>query len=207
MTYGYIRVSTDKQSTKNQHFEISRYAKSHGMHIDRWIEETISSRKPLKERKLGKLVANMGKDELLVVSELSRLGRSMFEIVGILNLCMQKGMKVYAIKEKYELGNTINSKVLAFAFGLAAEIERSLISQRTKEALFRKKSEGIHLGRPKGHKSHHLKLSGKEGIIENLLEKHVSKTKIAARFHVVRNTLRHFIDEMHNNPPHYISHA
>ena len=140
MVYGYIRVSTDKQNTENQRFEILKFADSRKFKVNTWLEETISSKKKLEQRKLGQLLKSLKKNDTLVVSELSRLGRSLMEIMTILNSLMEKSVKVFAIKEGYELGNNINSKVLAFAFGLSAEIERQLISQRTKEALARKKS-------------------------------------------------------------------
>src|SRR6266498_1989713 len=147
MYYGYIRVSTDKQTTANQRFEIEKFCKENLLVVNEWVEETISSTKKLEERKFGYLLNKMVKGDKLIVSELSRLGRNLMQIMRILHDCMEKDIKVFAIKERYELGNNINSKVLAFAFGLSAEIERNLISQRTKEALARRKNEGIKLGR------------------------------------------------------------
>ena len=114
-------------------------------------------------------------------------------IMEILNVCMTKECKVWTIKDNYRLGEDIQSKVLAFAFGLSAEIERNLISQRTKEALARKKAEGIVLGRPKGRKSSKVKLSGKEEVIKVLLEEGVSKSEIARIFKVNRMTVDSFI--------------
>src|SRR6185437_9983954 len=139
MNYGYIRVSTDKQTTENQRFEIGKYCIEKNTKIDEWIEETISATKKLSDRKFGSLLAKMQKGDQLIVTELSRLGRNLMQIMSILHVCMERDIQVYTIKERYELGNNINSKVLAFAFGLSAEIERNLISQRTKEALARKK--------------------------------------------------------------------
>ena len=110
----------------------------------------------------------MKKEDILICSELSRLGRSLLMIMGILNQCMQNEIQVWTIKDNYRLGNDISSKVLAFAFGLSAEIERNLISQRTKEALARKKAEGVILGRPIGSKSAKTKLTGREKKISNL---------------------------------------
>src|SRR5699024_2051589 len=129
---------------------------------DKWIEETISGTKQVEERRLGQLLKKMEKDDILVCTELSRLGRNLLMIMGILNECMNRDIQVWTIKDNYRLGNDINSKVLAFAFGLSAEIERNLISQRTKEALARKRAEGVILGRPKGSKSKKVKLSGRE---------------------------------------------
>src|ERR1044071_1641139 len=135
MIYGYIRVSTDKQTTENQRFEIEKFSLGRSFCIDEWIEETISATKKLEDRKFGMLLKRMQKGDQLVVTELSRLGRNLMQIMSILHGCMENDIKVFTIKEHYELGNNINSKVLAFAFGLSAEIERNLISQRTKEAL------------------------------------------------------------------------
>ena len=165
MVYGYIRVSTDKQTVENQRFEIENYCKERGMIVGSWIEETISGTKKVDERKLGKLLNKVKKDDIIICAELSRLGRNMFMIMSILNYCMENGIKVWTIKDNYRLGDDLTSKVLAFAFGLSAEIERNLISQRTKEELARKKSEGISLGRPIGRKSSHYKLTGKENAI------------------------------------------
>ncbi len=193
MNYGYIRVSTDKQTTENQRFEIENFSSLKSYTINEWIEETISGTKKLEDRKLGKLLKKMIKGDMLIVSELSRLGRNLMQIMSILHFCMERDIMVLTIKEHYELGNNINSKVLAFAFGLSAEIERNLISQRTKEALARKKAEGIILGRPKGRKSSYVKLSGKEEVIQKMLAKKMSKCAIARRLEVHRITLTKFI--------------
>ena len=197
MTYGYIRVSSDKQTVENQRFEINNFCEKNGLHIDGWIEETISGTKNYNKRELGKLLKRVQKDDLIVCAELSRLGRNLFMIMEILNLCMTKECKVWTIKDNYRLGEDIQSKVLAFAFGLSAEIERNLISQRTKEALARKKAEGVVLGRPKGHKNapEKYKLSGKESLIRELLKAGVSKRKIAKICKVDRNTLARYLKE------------
>jgi len=194
MNYGYIRVSTERQNTENQRFEILNFAESKGILIEKWIDETISATKKLDERKFGKLLKKMKKGDQLIVTELSRLGRNLMQIMKILHDCMERDIMVYTIKEKYELGNNINSKVLAFAFGLSAEIERNLISQRTKEALARKKAEGMILGRPKGRKSSHVKLTGKEKEIQALLNKNVSKSAIGRIMGVHRLTVTKFIE-------------
>lgn len=195
MVYGYIRVSSDKQTVENQRFEISRFVDRQQLHIDGWIEETISGTKNFDKRKLGILLKKVTKDDLIICAELSRLGRNLFMIMEILNICMSKECKVWTIKDNYRLGEDIQSKVLAFAFGLSAEIERNLISQRTKEALARKRSEGVVLGRPKGRKSSHTKLSGKEEVIKELLLQGLSQVKIAKIFKVNRMTLSKFIKE------------
>jgi DNA invertase Pin-like site-specific DNA recombinase len=193
MIYGYIRVSTDKQTTENQRFEILKFTDEKNLRVDRWIEETVSSTRKLSERKLGTLIERMREDDTLIVSELSRLGRSLLEVMSILHTLMEKDVKVFTTKERYELGNNISSKVLAFAFSLSAEIERSMISSRTKEALARKKSEGKRLGRPKGKLSAVTKLTGKDDLIREYLEKNIPHSVMARLLGVTRLTVRHYI--------------
>jgi len=193
MIYGYIRVSTDKQTTENQRFELLKYAAEKKLHIDRWIEETVSATRQLSHRKLGSLLNNMQEGDILLVTELSRLGRSLLEVMSILHTLMEKEVKVYTTKERYELGNNINSKVLAFAFSLSAEIERSMIASRTTEALARKKSEGARLGRPTGKLSSVTKLSGKDDLIREYLQRNIPQTVIARLLNVNRLTLRSYI--------------
>ena len=199
MIYGYIRVSTDKQTVENQRFEIEKYCEKKQLRIDRWIEETISGSKDYSKRLVGKVLKRISKDDILICSELSRLGRSLFMIMEILNVCMKKECRVISIKDNYKLGDDIQSKVLAFAFGLSAEIERNLISQRTREALALKKKEGVTLGRPKGSKSSHLKLTGCEDKILKYLTEKKSKSWIARKMGVHRNTLAMFTKRMNIN--------
>lgn len=193
MTYGYIRVSTDKQTVENQRYEIIRFAEAQGLTIDGWIEETISGTRNYDKRKLGELLDDVQAGDLIICTELSRLGRSLFMIMEILSLCMTKECVVWTIKDGYRLGDDIQSKVLAFAFGLSAEIERDLISQRTREALERKKAEGVKLGRPRGARSKQVKLSGKEEAIRVLLDEGTSIAQIARLLHCDRSTLSRFI--------------
>jgi DNA invertase Pin-like site-specific DNA recombinase len=195
MTYGYIRVSTDRQTVDNQRFEIERFCSKNGLTVGQWIEETISGTKSPEKRLLGSLLSGAEKGDLIICSELSRLGRSLFMIMSILNQLMLNGVRVWTIKDNYHLGDNIQSKVLAFAFGLSAEIERDLISQRTKEALARKRSEGVVLGRPLGRKSSRVKLSGHEKEIQALLDERVSKSAIGRIFGVNRMTVDSFLKE------------
>ena len=195
MIYGYIRVSTDKQTVDNQRYEINQFCERETIVVNKWIEETISGSKNVEERKLGKLLKKMKRDDILICSELSRLGRNLLMIMGLLNKCMNRDIKVWTIKDNYRLGNDINSKVLAFAFGLSAEIERNLISQRTKEALARKKAEGVILGRPRGSKSSKTKLSGQEKKIQELLGKNVSYSAIGRILGVHRLTVSNFVKQ------------
>jgi DNA invertase Pin-like site-specific DNA recombinase len=193
MIYAYIRVSTDKQTTENQRFEILKFTDEKKLSINQWVEETVSSTKKLKDRKLSSLIEKLSSKDILIITELSRLGRSLMEVMSLLHQLMEKGVKVFTTKERYELGNNISSKVLAFAFSLAAEIERSMISQRTKDALARKRSEGKSLGRPKGTLSKNTKLSGKEDMIKQLLSKNIAISAIARILGVHRLTLNNYI--------------
>ena len=171
MIYGYIRVSSDKQTVENQRFEISNFCRRENLIIDGWIEETISGTKNYDKRKLGALLKKVGKGDIIICSELSRLGRNLFMIMEIHNICMSKDCRVWTIKDNYRLGDDIQSKVLAFAFSLSAEIERNLISRRTKEALAKRKADGVKLGRPKGKKTadEKHKLHYKESLVVALL--------------------------------------
>ena len=198
MIYGYIRVSSDKQTVENQKFEIEKFCEKEKLEIDGWISETISGTKNYDKRKLGKLLKKICPGDLIICSEISRLGRSLFMIMEILNICMMKECRVWTVKDGYRLGEDIQSKVLAFAFGLSAEIERNLISQRTKEALARKRAEGVVLGRPKGSsRPEHFKLYGKDDVIRELLILGNSKTSIANSLRVNRNTLLNYINKNH----------
>ncbi|MCL2444033.1 MAG: master DNA invertase Mpi family serine-type recombinase [Treponema sp.] len=195
MTYGYIRVSTDKQTVDNQRYEIEQFCLKNNIKIEKWIEETISGNKLPEKRLLGSLLAVVKEDDLIICSELSRLGRSLFMIMSILNQLMLNNVRIWTIKDNYRLGDNIQSKVLAFAFGISAEIERELISQRTKEALARKKAEGMVLGRPYGRKNTRVKLSGYEQEIIMLLDKKVSKCAIGRIYGVNRMTVDTFVKQ------------
>lgn len=177
MYYAYTRVSTDHQNVENQRHEINSFTTKQNIQIDKWIDETISSRKPLQERKLGKLLKKIKKDDILIASELSRLGRNLLEVMGILQQCLEKGCQIWTLKENYRLGADIQSKVLAFAFSLASELERQLISERTKNSLQRLKDEGKQLGRPRGFT--YKKLQKQHNKIKALLDKNISKAEIA----------------------------
>ncbi|MFI3241326.1 MAG: recombinase family protein [Alphaproteobacteria bacterium] len=190
---GYIRVSSNKQTTEHQKFEIKKYAKANNITINRWVEETISSRKSLNKRKLGTLLEELQEGDMLISTEISRLGRSLLEVMKILENCLSKGCKIITIKENYSLGNDIQSKVMAFAFGLSAEIERNLISQRTKASLDSVRANGKKLGRPLSAQSKKLKLAKNSRKIKNLLDKGLSQRKIAKILDVQTITLRRYL--------------
>ena len=194
MIYGYIRVSSDKQTVENQRFEINKFCEKKGLKIDDWIEETISGTKNYSKRRLGNLLKKVSKDDIIICSELSRLGRNLFMIMEILNICMSKECRVWTIKDNYRLGDDIQSKVLAFAFGLSAEIERNLISQRTKEALARKKADGVKLGHPKGFRCRlNPKCASKHEWIIKKLSIGMEKTVIAKKLKVSKTTLYRYL--------------
>ncbi len=193
MIYGYCRISTEHQVVSNQKHGIQAFADENNIQISKWVEETISSRKPLNERKLGKLLKKLKKGDILIATELSRLGRNLLEVMGILQNCLEKECQIWTLKENYRLGADIQSKVLAFAFSLASEIERQLISDRTRESLKRVKAEGKHIGRPRG--STYRKLAKKHNKIKELLDKHVSKAEIARLLGCDWNTLHRYIKE------------
>ena len=190
---GYIRVSSNKQTLQHQRFEIENFALKNGIKIDTWVEEQISSRKALDKRQLGELLNNLQENDVLITCEISRLGRSLLEVMKILETCLNKNCQVWTLKENYRLGNDIQSKVLAFAFGLAAEIERNLISQRTKSSLANIKASGKKLGRPFKAETKKLKLSKNQKRIQALIKKGVSKSQIAKIFGVERATLRRYM--------------
>lgn len=176
--------------------EIANYAENNGLKIDEWVEETISSRKTLNKRQLGQLLERLQEGDVLITSELSRISRSVPETFLILQTCLNKNCQVITIKENYHLGSDIQSQVLAFAFGLAAQIERDLISQRTKCSLASKKEQGIKLGRPLGAATKRLKLAKNLHRIKDLLAKGLSKSQIAKILGVQRMTLSRFILKM-----------
>lgn len=180
MIYGYIRISTDRQTLENQEFEIRNFAQNQNLQIDRWVKETISGTKDFEKRELGRLIRRLKKSDILICSEISRLGRNILQIMTILNICIQKEVQVWTIKDNYRLGADIQSKVLAFAFSLSAEIERNLISQRTKESLARLKAGGKKLGRSFGSRNKKHILDGKEQDIVALLKKAFPKPELPA---------------------------
>ncbi|MFT4060149.1 MAG: recombinase family protein [Legionella sp.] len=150
-TIAYIRTSTDKQDLNNQKLEIFEFAKKNKLEVDDFIEMTISSRKTSKERRIDEMLSVLDDADTLIVTELSRLGRSTAEVIGLVNELIKKQVRVIAIKQNLDMKqHDMTSKVMITLFSLFAELERDLISLRTKEALANKKAQGIQLGKPKG---------------------------------------------------------
>jgi len=196
MVYAYIRVSTSKQDVENQRFEIDRFAKEKGLKVNTWVSEVISGTVSTKNRKLGSLLKKTKSGDILILTEVSRLGRSLLEVLTVLNQCVQKKYNLYTVKERYELDNSISSQMLAFAFGLMAEVERNLISMRTKEALARRKAAGQRLGRKKGGKNVRYKLDDKEKLIRSMLSQGCSKASICRKLKCNAKTLDNQLKRM-----------
>jgi len=182
-----------KQTCSNQHFAIKEYAKRNKLKVDKWVEENISSRKPLSKRELGVLMGKVVAGDTIIITEISRLARNLYELAGILQDAINKDVKVISIKENYAFKNDLQSKIMAYTFGLAAEIERDLISNRIKMSLDKLKKQKVKLGRPFGAQSKCLKLSKNRRKIKDLLEKGVSQAKIAKILNVHPTTMCRFL--------------
>ena len=195
MIFAYIRVSTELQSYEGQRYEIEQWVSRRQWVIDKWVQEKASGTKALKKRTLDSLLKRMKKGDTLICTELSRLGRNMMMVMSILNTCSQKGIKIYSIKDSFELSDSLNAKIIAFAFSLAAEIERNLISQRTREALAAKRAAGVKLGRPFGKSRERKRFEQKEAYIRAQLAQGVTIGSLAEELHVHRNTLSRYLNE------------
>lgn len=192
MTYAYLRVSTDSQTIENQKLEIKKYCREHRIYHVQYFSDVKSGTVDFKKRELKTIIDNLNRDDLIIVTEISRLGRSISMIFEIMQRILDKGAKLIALKNNFVLNeDDIASKVLIFAFGLSAEIERNLISERTKLGLQRAKQQGKKLGRPKGYKVKPKLQKYKKEIIELL--KTETKTYICKKFNVSFPTLQNFI--------------
>ena len=192
-TVAYLRVSTADQDLEKNKADILAFANNRRFGTVDWVEEKVSGKVSWKNRAIKDTIDTLGKDDRLIVSELSRLGRSMLEIMEILSVAKEKGISIYAVKGGWELNGTIQSKVMAMAFSIAAEIERDLISKRTKEALQARKAQGVKLGRPKGPGK--SKLDDHRDEIVALLKTGVPKTKVAGKYGVNTTTLYNWIEK------------
>lgn len=193
MVVAYLRVSTEKQFLANQREELLRFAEKNGLQIDKWYTETVSGSVRSKDRKLSGVLNRMQRGDSLIVTEISRLSRTMLEIMTILNSCIKKEIVLYSTKEGYVFQNDMNSKVLGVAFGLMAEIERNLISMRTKEALARRRQEGVKLGRKKGTcPAMRVLRENKRRLIKDA-QRGVSCSELARQMGVSRTTMHRFL--------------
>ncbi len=192
--WGYIRVSTEKQTAENQKLAILEFANKNKMSIDHWIDVEVSSRKSAKARRIDELLASLNRGDTLIVAELSRLGRSVGQIAMIADELVKNEIKVIFLKENIRLNGKpdMQTKAMITMFSLFAEIERDLISERTKEDLARARAEGKQPGRPKGSLGK-SKLDGKETEIKNYIEKGVTKANIAKIYSVSWPAIGNFI--------------
>lgn len=192
MVIAYLRVSTGRQHLENQEGEIKQYADSRGMVIDHWVTETVSGKAQRKDRLLGRVVRKLKKGDVLIVTELSRLSRSLHEIMEIMKLCVDSAVAVHSTKDGYVFDDSINSKVLSFAFGIAAELEHKLNSQRTREAMALRRAEGKHMGRKQGACPKMKRLKSHQQEILDMLSFGTSIKKICEKFGISYETFRQF---------------
>jgi len=195
----YLRVSTTDQDLEKNKFDILQLANEKGLGQVQWVEETVSGRVSWHKRKIAQVVEQLQNGDTLIVSELSRLGRSMLECMEILSIAFQKGIRLYAVKGDWRLDDSIQSKIVAMAFSMAAEIERDLISQRTKEALAARKKAGITLGRPKGIGKSKLDRFCPE--IEALLANGSKQSFIAKRYATTESNLSRWLKKQRGARP------
>jgi DNA invertase Pin-like site-specific DNA recombinase len=188
-------VSTDKQDLENQRFEIERFCQQRGYVVDQWDQEVVSGTIKVKDRKLSEVLDQLDTGDTLIVSEVSRLSRKLSTILVTIEGLVERGVKVVSVKEGMVFDGGLNSQIIAMAFGLAAQIERSLISARTKEALARKRAEGVQLGRPVGSsKPEKLKLHGQDERILRYMDRHVPMAVIARLLDVNVKTLQSYVE-------------
>jgi DNA invertase Pin-like site-specific DNA recombinase len=197
-TIAYVRVSTNGQDVASQRLAIHEFAHRHGFQIDDFVQIQASSRWSPAARGVEQLLAHVATGDTVIVSELSRLGRSLGQIIQTVDQLLKRHIRFIAIKENIQLAGAhdMQTKVMVTLFGLFAELERDLISARTREGLAAAKTKGKRLGRPKGAVGK-SKLNGREAEIRLLLEKEVSWTSIAKIMGVARSTLQHFVHSRH----------
>jgi DNA invertase Pin-like site-specific DNA recombinase len=190
-TIAYLRVSTLDQDIEKNKADILHFANHHDLGKVHFVEEIASGRTPWQARRIAQVLEELQTGHVLIVAELSRLGRSMLECMEILALATRKGIRVYSVKGNWQLDQSLQSKIIALAFSMAAEIERDLISQRTKEALRFKKAQGLPLGRPRGPGKSKLDTFRPE--IESLLANGSTQKFIAQRYHTTEANLHHWL--------------
>jgi DNA invertase Pin-like site-specific DNA recombinase len=190
-TIAYLRVSTLDQDLEKNKADILRFANDHALGQVHFVEEFASGRTSWRARRIAGILEESKAGDALIVAELSRLGRSMLECMEILALATRQGLRVYAVKGNWQLDQSLQSKIIALAFSMAAEIERDLISQRTREALRFKKAQGFPLGRPRGPGK--SKLDPFRPEIESLLANGSTQKFIARRYHTTEANLHHWL--------------
>ena len=192
-TIAYLRVSTLEQDLDKNKSDILFFANENNLGKVHFIEEKVSGAIHWKKRELGSIIDSLSTGENLIVSEFSRLGRSMLECMEIITLCLEKKINLYAIKGAWKLDNSIQSKIMAMMFSIASEIERDLISKRTSEALRARKAKGLPLGRPKG--TGKSRLDEYKVEIAALLNNGSSKVFVAKRYKTSVGNLYHWLEK------------
>jgi DNA invertase Pin-like site-specific DNA recombinase len=190
----YLRVSTQEQDTEKNKADILKFANDRKFGNVEFVEERVSGTVSWRNRKIKTVIDELCADDRLIVPEISRLGRSMLEIMEMLSIAKERGISVYAVKGPWELNGSIQSKVMAMVFSMVSEIERDLISSRTKEGLRHAKASGKQLGRPKGPGK--SKLDQFKPEIQALLDNGTTKTFIARRY---KTTLPNLFNWMKKN--------
>lgn len=192
--YAYLRVSTNQQDVDNQRYGILEYANQRNLGHLEFVADSVSGQKRWRERELGKLLTEKARTgDMVVFAEISRMARSTLQVLEILECCMQRELSVHIAKQRMVLDDSMPSRITATVLGLAAEIERELISLRTTEALAKRKAAGKTLGRPKGRQSASLKLDAKEQEIRMYLAKGISKRSIAKLVDCAPSTLYNWL--------------
>lgn len=196
MIYCYLRVSTDSQDVESQRIGIEEFCRCRGWSELQWVSDNgVSGTKDPSKRLLGKLLKKAASGDCIVAAEISRIGRKLDMILNVIKDCSERGIKIYTVKDRYVLEDTIQSKVLVTVMGLAAEIERDLLRQRTKEGLRRAVERGVTLGRPKGRNSSVTKLTHQSETIERLFGRGLSKSAAARKLKVHRLTFAKYLHE------------
>ena len=193
MVYAYLRVSTNQQTLDNQRYGIKEYCKQHNLKIDAWFEEKISGLKKANEREFGELLKYIKKEDTIIVTEISRIGRSVIDVLNSIKLIRERGCILIAIKQNFILDDSLNSKIIGYVFSIVAEIERELLSARVKEGLAARKQAGIKLGRPVGSKNKVMKLDRQKDFIEMCLQTGKSRYYIKKKLKVHNITLNNYL--------------
>lgn len=197
-TIGYLRISTNDQDLEKNKSAILNFANDKGLGRIHFVEEIASGKASWRNRKIATVLEDLKEGDAIIVSELSRLGRSMLECMEILSISAQKGISIYAIKGNWQLDRSIQSKIIAMAFSMASEIEHDLISKRTKEALQARKQSGLKLGRPKGPGKSKLDIFKPE--IEALIANGSTQRFIAKRYGTTPDNLNNWLKKRNLTP-------
>lgn len=193
MIYAYLRVSTSKQDVQNQKFGILEYCNERNLKVNAFIEDVVSGKKDWRKREVGSIIERAKEGDTLIFAEISRISRKMLQCLEVLRACAEKKVNVHIAKQRMVVDNSMNSKIIVWAFSMMAEIERELISARTIEGLAKAKSEGKQLGRPKGVTSVNAQMASHHIEVQDLLKKGVNPTAIAKMLGLDPRTVRSYI--------------